>query len=154
MPTQLYQAKKKLEYSIFLRISKQFIVMPDLTANMANECLNKSMKTYRARISSSLCLFVPICTRNTGYTNHVASDLIFKPARKNDKSQSFVKTTISIAKSNMPHSLNKSLISTNEAVQGSPNNAQHYKTSYKAAQELSDKANHVHIVNKQCQIYI
>ena len=86
MPTQLYQAKKILEYSIFLRISKQFIVMPDLTANMANECLNMSMKTYRARISSSLCLFVPICTRNTGYTNHVASDLIFKPARKNDKS--------------------------------------------------------------------
>ena len=86
MPTKLSAAKKILEYSIFIRDSKQFIEMPDLTAIMTNECLNMSMKTHRARISSSLCLFVPICTRNTGYTNHVASDLIFKPARKNDKS--------------------------------------------------------------------
>ena len=86
MPTKLSAAKKILEYSIFIRISKQFIEMPYFTAIMANECPNMSMKTHRARISSSLCLFVPICTRNTEYTNHVASDLIFKPARKNDKS--------------------------------------------------------------------
>ena len=146
---ELCTAKKILEYSIFIRISKQFIEMPYFKAIMTNKCPNMSMKTHRARISSSLSLFVPICTRITGYTNHVASDLIFKPARINDKSQSFVKTTISIAKSNVPHSLNKSLILTSMAVKGSPNNAQHYKTSYKAAHKLSDKANHVHIVKKQ-----
>ena len=86
VPTKLSATKKILEYSIFTRDSKQFFEMPDLTATMANECPHMSMKTHRARISSSLCLFVPMCTRNTGYTNHVASDLIFKPARKNDKS--------------------------------------------------------------------
>ena len=86
MPTKLSAAKKKLEYSIFIRDSKKFIEMPDLMTIMTNECLNMSMKTHRARLCSSLCLFVPICTRNTGYTNHVASDLIYKPVRKNDNS--------------------------------------------------------------------
>ena len=67
MPTKLSAAKKILEYSIFIRISKQFIVMPYFTAIMSNECLNILMKTQRSRLCSSLCVFVPICTRNTEY---------------------------------------------------------------------------------------
>ena len=146
MPTKLSAAKKILEYSIFIRISKQFIEMPDLTRIITIECLNISKKTHRSRLCSSLSFFVPMCSQTNGYTNHVASTLIVKPVRKNDKSQRFVKTTINIAKSNVPHSLNKILIPSNEAVYGSPNNTQHYKTSYKAAQKISNIANHVLIV--------
>ena len=86
MPTQLYQAKKELEYSIFLRISKQFIVIPHFMAIMTNKCPNISMKTHRSRLCFSLCVFVPMCTWNTEYNIHVASDLILKPVWKNDKS--------------------------------------------------------------------
>ena len=62
MPTQLYQAKKELEYSIFLRISKQFIVIPHFMTIMTNKCPNISMKTHRSRLCFSLCVFVPMCT--------------------------------------------------------------------------------------------
>ena len=87
VPTKLSAAKKVLEYSFFIRVSKQFIVMPYFMTIMTNKCPNLSMKTQRARISSSLCLFVPICTWNTKYNNHVASNLIIKPVRKKTKTR-------------------------------------------------------------------
>ena len=86
VPTNFSATKKILEYSIFTRDSKQFIEMPYFTAIMANECLNISMKTHRSRLRSSLCLFVPIYTRNTEYNKHVVSDLIAKPVRKKENS--------------------------------------------------------------------
>ena len=86
MPTKLCATKKILEYSNFIRFSKQFIVIPYFNAIMIKKCPNILMKTHRSRISSSLCVFIPICSWTTGYTNHVASTLIVKPVQKRKKS--------------------------------------------------------------------
>ena len=87
MPTKLCATKKILQYSNFIRFSKQFIVMPYFNAIMTKKCPNILMKTHWSRISSSLCVFTPICSWTTGYTNHVASTLIVKPVRKMTKAR-------------------------------------------------------------------
>ena len=87
MPTKLCATKKILEYSNFIRFSKQFIVMPYFIKSMTKKCPNKAKKTHRSRICSSLCVFIPICSWTTAHTNHVVSTLIVKPVRKMTKAR-------------------------------------------------------------------
>ena len=61
--------------------------MPYFIKSMPKKCPNISMKTHISRICSSLCVFIPICSWTTGFTNHVASTLIVKPVRKMTKAR-------------------------------------------------------------------